>query len=457
MNQSMKKRDVFFLGLTLFSLFFGAGNLIFPPFLGAQAGTDTWISMIGFAITAIGFPVLGVVAVAKVGGFEKLAGKVGRRFASVFILLVYLSIGPGLAIPRTASTSFEMAILPFAENPAGWVLPVYSLAFFIIGALVAFRPEKLTDRIGKLLAPCLLTLILVIVIGCLVRAPGGYGAPTGAYAENGMAQGFADGYQTMDALVALNYGIIITLNIRSCRITDRKKIVHYAITAGWIAGGLLLAVYCALAHIGAVSGGVFPGAANGANVLTNLVSWMYGPAGSIILGLIFVIACLNVCIGLLSSCSEYFHRIAPRLPYRAWVLITAAVSYLISIAGLDMILKVSTPILHALYPMALVLIVLGLANGWTGRLPLCYPVAIAFTGGISILYSLDTAGLNIPLLSGWIRALPLYGSGLCWLIPAVIGAAVGAIASMVRNRRALGTLLLPAQAQSPEEADPPAD
>ena len=450
MNQNMKKRDIFFLGLTLFSLFFGAGNLIFPPFLGAQAGTDTWISMIGFAVTAIGFPILGVVAVARVGGFEKLAGQVGRRFAFVFILLVYLSIGPGLAIPRTASTSFEMAVTPFVEEPSGWVLPVYSLIFFVVGALVAFRPEKLTKRIGRFLAPCLLLLILTIVIGCLIKAPGGYGAPSGAYAHNGIAQGFSDGYQTMDALVALNYGIIIILNIQNHKVTENKKVVHYTITAGWIAGALLLAVYCALAHIGAVSGGSFPGATNGAGVLTNLVSWLYGPVGSVILGLIFVIACLNVCIGLLSSCSEYFHRIVPKLSYRVWVVITAAVSYVISIAGLDTILKVSTPILNALYPMALLLILLGLAHSGIRRLPLCYPVSITFTGIISVLYALETAGLEIPVITGWIRLLPLYDSGLCWLIPAAAGVLIGCAASLIRNRRRYGCWLLPREKESPE-------
>ena len=443
--EKMKKRDIFFLGLTLFCLFFGAGNLIFPPFIGAQAGTDTWIAMVGFAITAIGFPVLGVVAVAKAGGFGQLAGRVGKKFAAVFIILVCLSIGPRLAIPRSTSTSFEMAVTPFMEEPAGWMLPVYSLIFFLVAVIVALRPEKLTERVGKILAPCLLLLILVIVIGCFIRSPGGYGQPGGSYAQNVFAQGFADGYQTMDTLVALNYGIIIVLNIKNHRIEQEKSIVRYTITAGWIAGGLLLVIYCALAHIGAVSGAAFPGAANGAQVLTNLVSWLYGPVGSVILGLIFVIACLNVCIGLLSSCSEYFHRIAPRLPYRVWLLIMAVLSYLISILGLNTILKVSTPILHALYPMALVLIVLGLANRVTGRMPLCYPVAIAFTGVTSVLYALNTAGLRIPGISPLVESMPLYDSGLVWLIPAAVGAGIGAAVSCIRNRKKYGTLLLPDQ------------
>lgn len=447
MNEKMKTRDVFILGLTLFCMCFGAGNLIFPPFLGAQAGTDTWIAMIGFAITAIGFPVMGVVAVARVGGFQQLAGKVGKKFAFIYIMLVYLSIGPGLAIPRTASTSFEMAVTPFVENPAGWILPVYSLIFFVVAALVAFRPEKLSDRIGKILAPCLLLLILVVVIGCFVEAPAAYGTPTGAYTQNVFAQGFADGYQTMDTLVALNYGIVIVLNIKQKKVTHEKRIVHYTITAGWIAGALLLVIYCSLAHIGAVSGAAFPGATNGAEVLTNLVSWMYGPVGSIILGLIFVIACLNVCIGLLSSCAEYFNRIFPKFSHRVWVIIMAILSYLISILGLDTILKISTPILNALYPMAIVLIVLGLANKLTSRIPLCYPVSIAFTGVVSVLDAL-TAVFPIPGLVGIIHALPLYDAGFVWLIPAIIGLLIGTVASFIKNKKCCGKLLLPAETEA---------
>ena len=161
---SIRPGTVLFCGLALFSMFFGAGNLIFPPFLGAQAGVHTWPAMAGFALSAVGLPILGVVAVAKSGGLDALAGRVGRRFAFVFTLLVYLSIGPGLAIPRTASTSFEMAVTPFFPSVPGWVLPVYALAFFAAAMALALRPDKLTDRLGKITGPCLLALILCIVV-----------------------------------------------------------------------------------------------------------------------------------------------------------------------------------------------------------------------------------------------------------------------------------------------------
>ena len=431
--RTLKGHNLFFVGLTLFSMFFGAGNLIFPPFLGAQAGTSTWLAMLGFAISAIGLPILGVVAVAKSGGLPVLAGRVGKRFAWVFTLLIYLSIGPGLAIPRTASTSFEMAVTPFWQEAPGWVLPVYSLIFFTVAMLVAFRPEKLTDRLGKLLGPVLLILILVIMVGCLVHSPGGYGAPNGNYTGNVLSQGFLDGYQTMDTIAALNFGIIIALNIQNRGVTESASVVRCTIQAGWIAGGVLLVVYSILAHIGAVSGGTFPGATNGAGVLTNLVAWLYGPMGSILLGLIFVIACLNTCIGLFSCCSEYFYQMVPKISYRLWVVIFAVISFFVSIAGLDAIIAISVPILNAIFPVAIVLIVLGLAHNLTGHFPLSYPWAIGFTGVVSVIYALGQAGIKLPLLTGWIQGLPLYQAGLCWLVPALAGCCIGMFFSCLKK------------------------
>ena len=320
--KNLSKHDLLFVGLTLFSMFFGAGNLIFPPFLGAQAGNATFTSMIGFAISAICLPILGVVTVALSGGLPNLAGRVNGKFAFIFTLLIYLSIGPCLAIPRTASTSFEMAVTPFLKSaPSTAVIALYSFVFFFLATIIAFKPEKLTERLGKILAPCLLLLIVIITIGCIVNSPGGFGSPTGAYAENQLVQGFLDGYLTMDTIAALNFGIVIALNIKNKGVTNESSVVKYTIMAGWIAGFVLLAIYAALSYIGALSGGSFPGAQNGAEVLTNLVSWLFGSAGSIILGLIFVIACFNTCVGLLSCCSEYFSTIFSKISYKKWVII----------------------------------------------------------------------------------------------------------------------------------------
>ena len=250
------------VGFTLFSMFFGAGNLIFPPGVGAQAGTLTWPAMLGMAFSAVGLPVLGVVAVARSGGLAALGNRVHPLFSRVFTILAYLSIGPCLAIPRTASTSFEMAVPPFAgpDAPLGLLQLLYSLVFFVAALWVALRPEKLTDRLGKVMCPILILLIVVTFVGCLVNPLEGYGPPQdAAYAANPVAKGFLDGYQTMDTIAALVFGIIISLNIRAMGVEREEDVVKSTVRAGWIAGAMLLAVYSMLAHVGALSGGAFPG------------------------------------------------------------------------------------------------------------------------------------------------------------------------------------------------------
>ncbi len=419
------RRQQFFVGLTLFSMFFGAGNLIFPPFLGAQAGSALVPAIFGMAVSAVGLPVLGVVAVAQAGGLHPLAARVHPKFADLFTLLAYLSIGPCLAIPRTATTSFEMAVLPFAGQSPVWMRALYSLVFFAVAFAVALNPDRLTDRLGKVTGPALLALIAVIVIACLLRHPGGTAAPAGNFATHPAIQGFLEGYQTMDTIAALNFGIVIALNIRARGIHDDRAVIRATMRAGWIAGGVLLLVYAALAGVGMLSGSSFPGADNGAQVLTRLVSWLFGPMGNLLLGIVFVIACFNTCTGLISCCGEYFTAQFPILGYKAWALVFSVVSFGISIFGLNTILAVSVPILNAIYPVAIVLIFLGLAHRWLGGFNRIYRVTVLFTGVASVGGALADAGLYVPLVT----AIPLYDIGLGWLLPSASGLLLGVILS----------------------------
>ena len=216
-ERRLEGRDLLLVGFTLFSMFFGAGNLIFPPNIAAQAGTQTWPAMLGLALSAVGLPVLGVVAVARSGGLDALGSRVHPAFARVFTIVAYLAIGPCLAIPRTATTSFEMAVPPFvgADAPIGVYQLVYSLVFFAAALFIALRPEKLTDRLGKILCPILVALIVVTFVGCLVNPLEGYGPATGDYATHAVVKGFIEGYQTMDTIAALAFGIVIAVNIRA--------------------------------------------------------------------------------------------------------------------------------------------------------------------------------------------------------------------------------------------------
>ena len=423
--KKLSKRKVCLAGLTLFSMFFGAGNLIFPPFLGASAGSSVWISMAGFAMTAIGFPILGVIAVARSGGLWKLAGRVHPRFAAVFTLLIYLSIGPCLAIPRTASTSFEMAVVPFLGEgrPGGMIRLLYSVVFFVIACVVAQKPDRLTDRLGKVLTPCLLALIAVVFVGCVVNPSSGYGQPVQAYLRNPLVRGFLEGYLTMDTIAALNFGIIISLNIQAMGITEEPAVIRETVRAGIVAGIVLLLVYSALAHVGAVTGGAVGVSSNGAQTLNQAVRILFGRPGMVLLAAIFFIACLNTCIGLISCCSKYFCTILPCFSYRIWSVLFAAVSLVIANVGLDKILEVSVPVLNAIYPVAIVLILLSFLFCDGKRWRAVYVSGVALTGTASILLASEQAG--VQWLHDMVAVLPFYSLELGWAVPAVIGTAVG--------------------------------
>ena len=420
--------------LTVFSLFFGAGNLIFPPFLAAQAGQNTWPAMAGFCLTAVGFPVLGVMAVTRAGDLHRLAARVHPAFAAVFPLLIYLAIGPGLAIPRTASTSFEMVAQATLEGSTRlplWQL-AYSLVFFAVAGLIALKPDALTQRLGKMLCPLLLALIGALFVGCLL-APHPYGAVAASYQTHPIIQGFLDGYQTMDAIAALVFGSVIALNLRALGLTEAHAIRTEAALDGVGAGVLLGVVYLCLAHIGGVSGGAWPGAKNGAQVLSQLAGSVYGRGGMALLAAIFVVACLNTCVGLLSSCASYFHQRLPKVSYPAWVALFALISVGISNVGLNQILTLSVPVLNLLYPIVLVLILLAYLPK-TETLPLLYPIAGWGTLATSAALLAAGAGVLPAALTDGLRALPLYAQGLGWLCPCLVFLALGAGLSLLKQR-----------------------
>ena len=417
MSNKLRGTSLLLVGFTLFSMFFGAGNLIFPPFLGAEAGQNAWAAFAGFAVSAIGLPIAGVIAVARAGSLSALASRVHPRFALVFTMLIYLSIGPCLAIPRTASTSFQM-LAPFVGSGGGHQL-LYSAVFFAAAFVVALHPEKLTDRLGRVLCPALIVLILVLFIGCLVHpvAPH-YGIPAADYQSLPALGGILGGYQTMDTLAALNFGAVIALNIRTRGIDEESEVRRGTISAGLIAGALLLAVYAMLTHAGALSGAAFPGGTTGADTLTYLAHGLFGRAGQMLLAAIFVIACFNTCVGLISSVGQYFHELL-LLPYPAVAAFFAVTSMFISNLGLAGIIRLSTPILNAVYPVAIVLILLSFAP-FASKKSTVWPLTITFTAVQSIC-----AVLPLGPLSALANTLPLSALGFGWLLPAAVGLLLG--------------------------------
>ena len=417
----MKKlsgRNLLLVGFTLFSMFFGAGNLIFPPHLGAQAGANFWFAFAGLAVSAIGLPIAGVAAVAQAGSLDALAGRVHPAFARVFAILVYLSIGPCLAIPRTASTSFQMLVPLLGSRPG--LQTVYSAVFFAAAFLVALHPEKLTEWMGRILCPCLILLIVALFAGCLLHPLSAhYGTPSAKYAALPAVEGMLYGYQTMDTLAALNFGAVIALNIRARDITEDKAVERSIIKAGFVAGALLLTVYAMLGRAGAQTGAVYPGLATGADVLTALAQSLFGKAGLVLIAAIFVIACFNTCVGLIACVGQYFHQLLPRIPYPAIAAFFAAASMVVSNIGLAGIIRLSTPVLNAIYPVAIVLILLSFVPGLERRRAV-YPLCIGCTAVQSI-----AAALPIPAVSAAANALPLGSLGFGWVLPAAAGLAAG--------------------------------
>ena len=331
-----------------------------------------------------------------------------------------------------------MAVIPFLDGriPAGTAQLLYSCLFFTIAFLVALKPDKLTDRLGKVLTPCLLTLIAILFIGCILKPASGYGGTSETYQNHPFVKGFLEGYLTMDTIAALNFGIIISLNIRALGVKSESSIIKETIRAGVIAGGILLLVYAALAHIGAVTGGAFGYSENGAQTLNQMVRFLFGKAGLIMLAAIFFIACLNTCIGLISCCSRYFCTILPRIGYRAWAFVFAAVSLIIANAGLNRILEISVPVLNAIYPAAIVLILLSFLFRDGKRWQPVYVCSIALTGATSIAMSLYQIG--ITPLGRVLNRLPLHSLNLEWISPAVAGIVIGMVVCVRRGRAERG-------------------
>jgi LIVCS family branched-chain amino acid:cation transporter len=410
-------------------MLFGAGNLIFPAFLGQAAGENVWQAVIGFIISDAGLSVLAFIAIAKSGSFDNLVNRVHPIFALLFPMSIYLAIGPGLAIPRAGSLAYEMGVKPFipvsiGSSPIG--LLVYTVVFFCIVFWFAKSPSKLVERFGKVLTPSLLLLILIVFIKALFTDLSSFNEATLSYKENPISQGFLDGYQTMDAIGALIYGIIFITIFKSKNISKQSLQVRYLAIFGIICGLLLTFSYLIIAYLGA-SASIPGNIDNGAIVLSTVLQQLFGTSGTIILGLIFTLACLSVCIGLITSCAQYFSSVFPRLSYIKCAFLLCIISGFVANLGLSQILKVSVPVLGLVYPMAITLIILGLLHD---RLPYnqrpVYSATIGIVGLISLIEVINTTFLN-GSLSELLSVLPFENNGFGWLIPGLLGFTVGSL------------------------------
>ena len=428
----LTKSQLLLISFMLFSLFFGAGNLIFPPLLGQQAASKSLFATIGFLITAVVLPILGVIVVGKFDGLTNLGNKVGKRFALVFTLLIYLSIGPGLGIPRAGSVPFEMAITPILPkncNLTLWMF-IYTSIFFAIVLWLCLTPGKLVKRIGTILTPSLLGLILILFIVFLFKSPKVVNTPLNIYANNAFLQGFVDGYQTMDTIAALNFGLVMVITLNNFGIKHKKDIIKYTIFSGIIAGIILALVYIMLSVIGTYTSGFYPADPNGALILRRIASELFGEAGAFLIAGIFTLACLTTCIGLTNSISQYFATFFKKVSYTKWVIIITILSFLICNLGLNAILKISIPILNAIYPVSIALIVLGLTDQYLKNNRFIYRLVIYSTFVISIINALEGLNINLGFITKILSFIPLYNKGFGWVVVAIFMA----ILSIILNK-----------------------
>jgi len=410
----LEKDKILFVGFMLFSMFFGAGNLIFPPFLGQNAGNQTLPSVIGFLITAVVLPVLAVIVVVKTGSMDNLTKRVGEKFALVFTTLLYLAIGPGLAIPRAASVPFEMSIAPYlSEDSNTLVLMIaYSVVFFALSAWLSLNPNKLVDRLGTILTPLLIVMIVFVFGAFVLVGDKAVAMAQPAYAEAPFFKGFSEGYLTMDAIAGLVFASVVAKSFENLGIYRKKDSLRYSSIAGLLAGAILALIYLMLTYMGMQSSGVYEMGANGAVALRQIVYQLFGDFGAIILAAIFALACLTTCVGLITSVSEYFSKLT-RATYKSMVWIVTLFSLVVCNYGLTTILNISVPILNAIYPSVSVIIIMGLFDDKIKN-PFIYPVTIGATAVISVIYALE--GI-VPLgaISTVCSKLPLYAQGFGWL------------------------------------------
>ena len=439
MKKSLTFKQRLLVAGTLFGMFFGAGNLIFPVHLGQLAGYNVLPAILGFVITAVSIPILGVAAIGIThsDGLQALASKVGKGYGYVFTCLLYLTIGPFFAIPRCATTSFTTGIQPMLGSGASetWALLIFSLVFFALVLFFSLRPAGITVWIGKIINPLFLIFLGILVIAAL-RNPGASVSavePAAGYTEGALFSAFIEGYGTMDAIAGLAFGIVVIDIIRAMGVSDDSAVAKDVLYSGILTGLLMALIYIATILMGTQSRGLFEASENGGIALAQISGHYLGTAGSAVLALTITFACLKTSIGLVTSCADAFVRMFPKgFSYKTWAIIFTVFSFGISNFGLSRLLNYSLPVLMFLYPLAITLILLALIGKAFGHHRAVYASVTAFTCFAALFDLIKTlpAELRTMLhLDGAVTfartILPWFDLNLGWVIPALIGFGLG--------------------------------
>ncbi len=433
MTHHLAPKDILALGFMTFALFVGAGNIIFPPMVGIQAGEHVWSAALGFLITAVGLPVIAIIALARVGGgIDTLSSPIGKGAGLLLATVCYLVVGPLFATPRTAVVSFAVGIAPLMGTTKE-TLFIYSLFYFILVVGISLYPGKLLDTVGHFLAPLKIVALAMLGVAALLWPAGDIIPATDAYQSAAFSGGFVEGYLTMDTLGALVFGIVIVNAARSRGVEDARLLMRYTVLAGLIAGVGLTLVYLSLFRLGSGSGAIVNQSANGALILHAYVQQTFGGMGSLFLATLIFIACIVTAVGLTCACAEFFAQYLP-FSYRTLVLFLGLFSMVVSNLGLDQLIAISGPVLKAIYPPCIVLIILSFTLGWwRNSRHIIAPVMLT-----SLLFGIIDGVKSSPFnrqLPDVIQHLPLAAQGLSWLPPSLVMLLLVAVYDRVRGRQ----------------------
>lgn len=408
-------RDIFVIGLALFAMFFGAGNLIFPPRLGMLAGDQWWMSLLGFLTTDVGLSILGIVAVAKAGGnFNQFAGKVGPKFAMVLGAAIMLIVGPLVAIPRTGAVSYEMGFLPLLPATNQWL---FSAIYFGLAFYFAIDPKGVMDKIGKWLTPVLLLSLVAIIIKNIIYPTG---SPVVVQQGRIFTSGFLEGYQTVDGIASVLFASIILITLKNKGYTNANEQVKMTIRSSYLAFGLIAMVYAGFFYLGSTGGSWLNHDLPRTEIFTLLVNRVFGSWGNYIVAIAVIFACFTTTAGLLATISEYFSEQSwCPIAYRPMVVILTVISFMLANLGVEQIVTFAGPILNILYPAVIVLIILSLFGQYI-KTNQVYSGAIAGTLIFCTLLTLAQYG-HFDTLMSWLKSMPLGKYDMGWVVPALLG------------------------------------
>lgn len=440
MQRKLTAKQYIFLASMLFGLFFGAGNLIFPVSMGQQAGSNLWPAAIGFCLTGVGLPLLGIAAmgISRSEGLFDMCSKVSRPYSYFFTCLLYLSIGPLFAIPRTATVSFSVGILPLIpEGSSTLVLCIFSALFFAFVLFFSLRPSGIMTWVGKILNPLFLLFLGILTVTALLNPMGdpAAAAPSGNYVSQSFFQGFLEGYNTLDALASLAFGIILINAIRELGVESPKDISSSTLKAGILSTILMAAIYCILTVVGTQSQTVYGISADGGEALYLIGTHYFGTFGGVLLGITVTFACMKTAIGLITSCATTFVELFPKtLSYKAYAILFCLFSFGIANFGLSRIIELSLPVLMFLYPLTITLILLCLFGNWFRYDRRVFLSVTAFTAAAAALDFLNTLPAGIKeilhadvIITAAQKFLPFFSLGMGWVVPACVGLAIGLI------------------------------